>query len=339
MRTRAIELVIALWIGWAATGCMEEVRHQRALELYVAGQLLADRGEIEAALKELAKALEHDPHLAVAHSAIGDIQRKQGHYRQAVDSYQAACTSDPYAFRPHYNLGVTYQILSEAAKLLEAANDYLQRAVQIYLRAAAIEPEDFDTNLNLGACYFQLGKLDLAEQYCKAAVAADPRRPEAFSNLGVVYDAQNRLHEAVHAYKSSLELDTNQPNLLLNLGGTYVRLNSVKQAIRTFRLAAETDPDRSAPWEAIGNCHYRLGDLDKALGAFQTALKINPASAPAHRGAGVIHMSRFVLNPARTELRDKALEAWHASLEHDPGQQDLLRLVRKYTPKPTGPEL
>ena len=39
------------------------------------------------------------------------------------------------------------------------------------------------------------------------------------------------------------------------------------------------------------------------------------------------------------ELRDKAMTAWHTSLELAPDQHDLADLVRKYAPKYTGPKL
>lgn len=338
-RAGALRLAAVLVIAAPLSGCIKAMRRDRAVTHYIHGQVLADRGQVEAALKELAKAIEDDPDLSVAHAAVGDIYRGKGEYDQARKSYESACNSDPYAFRPHYNLGVTHQFLAEAAKIIEKANRHLRLAVKVYLRAVSIEPADFDTNLNLSACYFQLGKYDLAEQYCKEAIQAAPDRPEAFSNLGVIYDAQNRLYEAIKAYKDSLELDTKQPNLLLNLGSTYLRQNRVKQAIRAFDLAARADPDSPDPWEQIGVCRYHQRRYPEALAAFRTALKIDPASAAAHRGIGVIYMSQFIIDRGRTELRDKALAAWHASLEYKPNQQDLLQLVRKYEPDHAGPKL
>jgi len=330
---------VSLAVAVLLSGCIDAVMRERALEHYVDGQILADRGETEAALEELAKAIRDAPDLSVAHTAIGDIYRRKGEYGSARASYETACKSDPYAFRPHYNLGVTHQFLADAAKVIEKAHDHLRRAVKVYLRAAIIEPTDFETNLNLGACYFQLGKYDLAEQYCKEAIQAAPDRPEAYSNLGIVYDAQNRLYEAIHAYKESLELDTKQANLLLNLGSTYLRQNRTKQAVRAFELAAKVDPSSPDPWEQIGACRYHQRLYPEALAAFRTALKIDPTSAPAHRGIGVIHMSQFIVDRSRTDLRDKALAAWHTSLEYESNQPDLAALVQKYDHTSTGSRL
>ena len=339
MRPLALRMLLFTVTAATLTGCGTPLFRRQAVDHYVKGQLLADRGKVEAALKELAKAVQFDPDLSVAHAAMGDIHRKQGNLDEAVGSYQAACKSDPYAFRPHYNLAVTYQFLAEAAKALEKMQQNLRLAVQVYLRALTIEPADFEANLNLSACYFQLGKYDLAEQYCSAAIKINSERPEAYSNLGVIYDAQNKFYEAIKAYKDSLEVDTHQPNLLLNLGSTYLRQGRTKQAIRTFRLAAKEDPTLPAPWEQIGSGHYHLREFDEAMEAFRTALSLDPASARAHRGVGVVYMSQYILDRRKEDLREKALAAWHVSLEYEPNQDDLRQLLQKYAHKAGGPEL
>ena len=342
-QTRIRPAVLVLAIA-TLMGCNIQARSERAFGHYAESQMLAETGDLDAALAELAKAIRADPSLSVAHTAMGDIRRKQGNHRLAAQSYQAACKTNPYSFRPHYNLGTNYQILAEAAKTIKAYNEYVRKAVHTYLRAVIIRPDDFDTNLNLSACYFQLGKYDLAEEYCKAAVAADPDSPQAYSNLGIIYDSQNRLYKAVKAYKASLELDTNQPKILLNLGATYLRqgpnpLGRCKSALRVFEIAAEQAPDDPAPHRQMGACHYRLKDYPTAIEAYQKALTLDKNDAAAYRGLGTVYVTQFVLDRKQTDLRDNGLEAWNASLEIDPDQQNLIRLVRKYTPKDKPPEL
>jgi len=312
---------------------------EQAIDRYVQARLLADEGKLDAALKELAAAVRADPSLSVAHAAAGDIHRKLGDHQAAAVSYEAACRTNPYEFRSHYNLGVTYQTLSEAARSFEKAQDYLAKAVDIYLRAITIRSDDFEANLNLSACYFQMGRYDQAEQYCLRALEIDPNHAGAYSNLGIIYDSQNQLYKAISAYQASLELDVEQPQLWLNLGSTYLRQARVKPALRAFEKAAEYDPASSAPHEQIGSCHVHLRDFDRAEAAYAKAVKINPQSAAAHRGLGVVYMSRYVLNRERDEYRAAAMEHWNRSLEIEPDQEDLRGFVRKYTPKLEGPSL
>jgi len=302
-------------------------------------QILADQGDFDAALTELTEAIKQDPHLSVAFAAAGDIHRKRGNYEVAKHYYETACQTNPYAFKPQYNLAVTYQLLAESCQSFNRAQQYLRQAVKVYLRAITIQPEDFDANLNIGACYFQMGKYELAEQYCKEAVRIDGDSPQAWSNLGIIYDSQNHLYEAVKAYKQSLEIDTNQPNILLNLGSTYMRQNRIKAALRAFEVAAKHDPQNSAAWEQMGRCLYYLEHYDKSLACYEKSVEFETDSPTAYRGIGVVYMTKFILEQAQTNYREKGLEAWNVSLEIQPEQDDLIKLVKKYSPKIDTPQL
>ncbi len=332
MKTRWI-LLLAAGLFLAPAGCQDPRWTQsEAVDHYIRGRVLADQGDANAALAELAEAIRQDPNLAVAHATMGDIFRRQGNLDQARQSYESACNSDPYAFRPHYNLAVTYQMLAQAANAFAKAEAYLQNAVRVYLRAVAIDPGDFDTNLNLSACYFQLNKPNLSEQYCLAAVKLNPRSPQAHGNLGVIYDSQGRSLDAVREYKTSLEIDEHQPQILLNLGAAYGRLDRPKLALTCFELSAKEDPNFAPAHEQIGGCHFRQGQYDKSLAAYEKAASVDPKSAGAYRGIGAAYMSQFVLDRQKTDLRDQALDAWQRSLELRPNQPDLARLVEKYRP-------
>jgi len=312
---------------------------QKAIDFYANSQMLVDKGDNDAALAELRKAVSADPTLSIAHCAMGDIYRKQGDNVLAERSYETACETNPYAFRPHYNLGVVCQAISDAAGSVQATREQLSKAVRAYLRALVIKDDDFDANLNLSACYFQLGKYDLAAQYCRRAIELDPKSASAYCNLGIIYDSQGDYSKAIAAYDDSLELDVHQPRILLNLGSTYMRQQRWPKAIKAFEMAAKEMPGESAPFEQIGACRFQQGEMDLALAAYRQAVAINPRSAAAHRGAGIVLMTQFVKDRTQTALRDQALEAWHRSLELQANQDDLAKLIEKYQPKPATPNL
>ncbi len=325
MRVLSAILLVVLVAG----GCAK----QRAVDHYVDGLLLAQQGQDDAALTELTAAIKDDPKLSVAHAAIGDIFRKRGDYDHARTNYENACLTDPYAFRPHYNLGITCQVLAGAAKTAEQVQQYLRDAVRVYQRAAAIEPKDFDTQLNLSACYYMLGKYDLAEQSCQAALKLNDQSPQAHGNLATIYDSLNRFGDAVKEYKVSLELDANQPELLQNLGVTYMRQAKYNAAIGAFDAAIRLDPNCAAAYEQIGACNFHLRQYEPAKAAYAKAIAVDPASGTAHRGLGVVCMAMFIIDPTKTDLRAQALACWRTSLELQPGQKDLARLLEKYEVK------
>jgi tetratricopeptide (TPR) repeat protein len=293
---------------------------------------LLDGGDADAALAELEQALAADPGNVAAYTAIGDIHRKKGNYPQASQNYEKACEVDPYAFRPHYNLGVTYQAMAELAQEVSQMQDYLRKAIVVYIRALAIDPGSFDTQLNLGACYYQMGQYDLAEEATRQALTLKPDNARANNNLGIILETQGRYDEAIAAYKASIEASPRQPSILLNLGSVYLHLGYLQSAMSTYRAASRMAPRSAQPWVQMGVCHFRLKQRQKAVEAFQHAIQLDPHDPSAYRGLGVICMYEYILDNSRTDLRSKALQAWKYSLDLDPNQQDLEMLFRRYTP-------
>ncbi len=330
-------------LAWVA-GCQKPeasplVPAHQASSYYVEGQLAMDRQDYDAALAELRKAIAADPSLSVAHAAIGDIYRKQGKLEEAASAYEQAVTTDPSSFRPQYNLGVVYQALADAAKDAQAGAEYIQKAIDTYVKALEIQPGDFDANLNLCSCYFQEGKYDLAEKYCKGAIQADPKNPGGPFNLGVIYKQMDRPYDAIRAFKDSLELDINQPRLLVELGNVYMKLDRLKDAQKAFELATQQDAENADAWEQMGQVYYHQQRYDEAVKAYEKAITLNPKSSSAYRGLGVVYMTQFINQPGEPGLREKGLEAWNLSLEYNSNQEDLVKLVRKYTPTLSKPSL
>ena len=49
-------------------------------------------------------------------------------------------------------------------------------------------------------------------------------------------------------------------------------------------------------------------------------------------------MIRYLEDNTRTDRRDRALEHWHLSLEQDPDQPRIHKLIARYAPKRGDPE-
>jgi tetratricopeptide (TPR) repeat protein len=248
-RLRAALLILAAAAACTAGGCQYDPFADSAISHWMSGRSAMDRKDYDAALAELGKAVQANPNLSLAHASIGDIHRARGDYDQAIAAYQQATRSDPYAFAPQYNLGLTYSLMARAAKTAAAIAASVRNACDAYLRAVTLRPDDFDANLNLSACYYEIGQYDLAEQYCKSAIEVDPLNPNGHSNLGTIYLAQSgsadaaareaKLYHAIRAYKESLEIDIHQSELLLNLAETYAKLSRLKDAMNVPAVGAD----------------------------------------------------------------------------------------------------
>ena len=333
MRKNLITICLGLCVCLALAGCgdWQQYFNVPGQGHYDRGKEFLRDGELDAALDELTRAARIDPKNADVRTALGDVYRKKGDFTKASRSYRAACKSDPYSFRPHYNLGVTYQAMANLARSLKKAQQFLRKAVQIYIRSVAIKPDSFDANLNLGACYFQLGKTSLAERQTLEALKINPHSAKANNNLAIMLEVQGKLEEAILAYKASIEAKPDQPGIMMNLGAIYLRLGRVKSALATYRSAARLSPTSAKPYEQMGVCLFRMKRLDGAMDAFAAAIKKNSRSPGAYRGYGVICMYKYVSDRSKVELKNKALRAWEFSLKLKPDQDDLVRLIERFS--------
>ena len=318
--------VAAGLVACGGHGCVT-VREFFADQHVARGERLMERQDLEAALAEFEEATRLAPQLAVAHSKMGTIYRRLGEFEAAIACFVEAVRRDPFSFDDTFNLAQLYHFTQR-----------LKDAIQAYLHAVELRPESFDAQLNLGVCYQQAGQLDQAIERYEKAIEVDPVRPHAYVNLGVALDTQGKLYEAVRAYKEALERDSGQPVVLVNLAQAYMKQDRLKIARQALEEAIALDPHLAAAHEAMGYCLFRLREFDAAEQAYQRALACDWHLARAHAGLGSINMLRYLEDPARREGRDRAIEHWHRSLELDPDQPRIRKLIAEYKPEAVDPE-
>ncbi|UCE62275.1 MAG: tetratricopeptide repeat protein [Phycisphaerales bacterium] len=317
---------LALIVTPYLSGCYT-LRDYRARHRLNSGQALLAEDDLEAALAEFQAAAELAPQMAVAHSKMGTIYRRMGEYELAINAFVEAIRRDPFSFQDTFDLAQLYQF-----------TDRIKDAVLAYLHAVELKPDSFDAQLNLGTCYQQLGDNSQAIERFEQAIEIDPSRPYPYVNLGVAFDAQKNYYEAIRAYKEALERDNRQPVVLVNLAHTYMNQDRLKMARQALRTALDMDTELAAGHEALGYCLFRMRDFDSAEVAYERALECNWRLPRAHAGLGSINMLRYLEDNTKTELHERAREHWHRSLELNPEQPRIRKLLAKYQPKQRDPE-
>jgi len=116
----------------------------------------------------------------------------------------------------------------------------------------------------------------------------------------------------------------------VNLGLVYLRQNRLDLAMESFKQAVKVSPNSSLPWEQMGAVYYKQRNLKSAQGAYERALELNPRSATAHRGLGAVYVGQYLLQPNKEEILTAGMDEWNRSLEMDPNQPELVKLLEKY---------
>lgn len=77
----------------------------------------------------------------------------------------------------------------------------LAEVFALYQRAILIDPEDFETNFNLGVLYFEHKKdYDKAIDHLKLAINEEENATACF-NLAIIYDEKGQSQDAMKAYQ------------------------------------------------------------------------------------------------------------------------------------------
>jgi len=276
-------------------------------------------GRDDEALVLLARAIEKNPTLVVAHIEMGEIYRDRGEYNQAERAYGQAANIEPGNFDAQYGHGLVLHLMNRLAE-----------AVRAYLRALAIRPDDFDANLNLATAYLQLDGPSQALPYAERAVQLNPSSGAAHANLGAVYSAMGRHADAIREYEAAAELMDLTPALLINLAESLGQQRRYDEMVNTLNAVIRLDPSAAA-WERVGFAYFKMRRYDDSLVAFTESVRIDETHYPALNGLGVVLLNQYILEGKVDDAeRERAIRYLKASLRLNPRQPRIVELVSRF---------
>lgn len=299
----------------------EEQSLNRAVELHASGDL-------EAALRELERAIAFNPMFTRALIESGDIYLEMGEYERAERQFAAAVRSEPRNYLAQYrHANVLHKLGS------------LEESKRAYLRALSIRPSAFDANLGLSIVHLESGFAEQAIPYAQRAVRADPPSGRARMHLGNVYAAMDQHEDAIVEYQQAADMfDAPGSGLLLNLADSLNQLQRYAEMVGALEQLVLIEPDTVA-YERLGSGYFRLRRYDEALEAFNSSANLDPNHYAAHNGIAVCELNNYLWN-GKTDgaARERAVEAMRQSLRLERQQPRIVELLRRYS-HPAGSEL
>src|SRR5438093_861588 len=169
----------------------------RAIELFQAGNSLAQQGRLEDAASLYRQALDLEPLLVEARSNLGAALRLLGRLEQAETCLREAVAAKPDYLDARMNLG---GVLEAQGRLTEAA--------EVFAESTKLWPQEPAPWLALGNIQLSLRSYAEAEASCRRALENGTGQPvQAYSNLGATLHEQGRLDEAEAAYRQAIAAD------------------------------------------------------------------------------------------------------------------------------------
>jgi tetratricopeptide (TPR) repeat protein len=229
------------------------------VELLIArATILMQRGEMNAGLLLLDRALENaeDP-IEVLHM-ITDARLNVGNYAGAVDSILKIL--DLEADEP-FEDGSLYQL----ALCLDFIHDF-ERGVEIFTSLTNREPYNPLLWYQIGAFQLRLGNENAAKEAFEWSVVADADFGASHFELGRILERNDKIIEALVAYKLSINDDLDSGYIHYRIGLLEHELGSLNEALYHYNRALELEDD-------IDDVHLERAGLYLELENFEAARK------------------------------------------------------------------
>jgi len=145
-------------------------------------------------------------------------------------------------------------------------------AYDTFVRGAAAAPADRTLLFNAAAAAQQLGKSADALKYVDAAIAKAPRAAALYSLRATVLRSLNRNDDALAAITQATQLAPDDAKYQFSLGNTLVAAGRKDDAIVAYRKAADLDHTLLRAYFNLGAVLFDTGRYDEALDAYRMAL-------------------------------------------------------------------
>ena len=279
-----------------------------ALHTYSWVALNANAGTAEARFVHLADGLRGEGGVN-AWVAVGNIQRQEGRYAEALYAYKRARDLDPANPNRWLLVGVVYRDMRRSAS-----------AIECFKKVAELRPDQPVPYMNLGATYSDLGQFDKAIEYTRKAIAIDPNMAAAHMNLGAIYGKTGQYETGIQHLSRALELQPDNPETYKNLGLTYKAQGKHTRALENFKKALELQSGRGdlQAHLNIGDTYHKMAQHEKAIPYYQKAIQLNPNHANAHLLLG---LSYHALN-----RREEARLQFEKTLQLEPNHPQAARI-------------
>jgi tetratricopeptide (TPR) repeat protein len=154
------------------------------------------------------------------------------------------------------------------------------RALQQYLKALELNPDDPYLHYDLALVYRQKGIPDKAEFHIKEAIRLKPDYSEAHDFLGVIYRDTGRLDLAIGSHEKALsnELYLYPESAHFNLGVVYLRRKEYRKAVDQFEEAIRLVPDYVEAYVNLGRTYEGLNMYRQARRSYEKAVELVPNS-------------------------------------------------------------
>jgi tetratricopeptide (TPR) repeat protein len=288
-----------------AKAFVEEARRildpQTAADYTLKGERLIDRGQNDAAVEALTRAIKMDKkngaayrHRSYAFCYKGDLDtaildadaaialdsddaeayhcralahRRKGETDKAIADYSKAIQLNPNYALAYNNRGFAYLVKGDRT-----------RALADFERAIQNDDRNAHAHQNRSQMLLELGRYAEAVQAAEKALGINPYLAGAFEYRGRALHHLKQFDAAIENYNVAIKLFPGDPGFHVERGLALTWKNDWKGAVDEYDLALRLDPNHAAAYYWRGSAYEHHGNFGKSTENYQQALKLAPSA-------------------------------------------------------------
>ncbi|MEJ2721704.1 MAG: tetratricopeptide repeat protein [bacterium] len=198
-------------------------------------------GKLEAAIDEMAKAVELKPQFADLRFNLGNLQMDAGSYGGAKEQFERALEINPKFFKARINLARVQQMagnVEDAVRTLEDArgvcpnfyrenlnqlaqmvrrNDDRERVAAGFREILEDRPSSAQVRREIAVEAIQNGDYAEAVRELKKSIAVNPDYPDLHNYLGIAYGNSGMIDDSIEEFETALKINPYYLKARLNL--------------------------------------------------------------------------------------------------------------------------
>lgn len=201
------------------------------------------------------------------------VSLKAGKLDQAQADAEALVKAEPNNSTAYYLLGNAHNQMAGTAADEQSRRDHLAKAVDAYLTAIRLDPNNDAAHTNLATVYYQNAQFDEAQKYVEAALKLKPDDATSHYVLGTIYLQRDptkfpdAVDNALKEFEAAVKFDPNLGAAYIGLANVYLFKNDPQKAAEYAQKGIDLTADAPSPFSywALAQAQCALGD--KAAGA------------------------------------------------------------------------
>ena len=217
------------------------------------GLELADRGWLEEAIREFSRAIDLDQNAAMPLVNRASVLMEQGRLIEALEDLLKAVRVAPNEPATHYHLGL---LLSRYG---------VELGIRELQTTLALEPDQMDALLQLGAAHAERGEFTEAHDALDAALQIDPYDPLANREKGILLLDQGKVHDAIKHLKFACEQLNEDLELSVDLSLAYVQAGFLEKGKTSLSRVVEKNPNHLLALYNLATISKQMDEIDETF--------------------------------------------------------------------------